>query len=84
MSPRLAEAISKTTQQSVDNHSEEPEQQFDAAMTWSYDEVLSELDFEKMTNEEMAAARSMMRRLTLPIIEYPTRRFRENARGIRT
>ena len=84
LSPRLAEAISKTNQQSVDNHSEEPEQQFDAAMTWSQDEVLSELDFEKMTNEEMAAARSMMRRLTLPIIEYPTRRFRENARGIRT
>jgi len=84
LSPRLAEAYSKSNRHDVASQMEEPEQQFDAAMTWSHEEVLSELDFEKMTNDEMEAARSMMRRLTLPIIEHPTRRFRANARGTRT
>jgi len=84
LSPRLAEALSKTNQHDVASQTEDPEQQFDAVMTWSQDEVLSELDFEKMTTEEMEAARSMMRRLTLPIIEFPTRRYRATPRGTRT
>ncbi|MDA0655839.1 MAG: VWA domain-containing protein [Proteobacteria bacterium] len=84
LAPRIAEALATPAQNAEANGAEEPEQQFDAVMTWSRDEVLSALDFEKMTGEEMEAARAMMRRLTLPIIEFPTRRFRPNIRGART
>jgi uncharacterized protein with von Willebrand factor type A (vWA) domain len=82
IAPRLAEALSKN-QVPSDNASanEEPERQLDAVMTWSQDELLSEIDFEKMTTEEMEAARAMMRRLTLPIREITTRRFRPDDRG---
>lgn len=84
MSPRLAEALAATQQQNQNAEPAESEQQFDAVMTWSRDEILSELDFEKMTTEETEAAKAMMRRLTLPIKEMPTRRFRPDRQGART
>jgi len=82
LAPRIAEALA----QGSDDRSkprEEEELEFDAAMTWSQQEVLRTKDFEKMTNDEVALARAAIRRLRLPIMEVPTRRFRSNPTGAR-
>ncbi len=82
LAPRIAQALA----QGADDRSksrEEEELEFDAAMTWSQQEILRTKDFEKMTNEEMALARSAIRRLRLPIMEVPTRRFRPDPSGAR-
>jgi len=82
LAPRIADALA----QGGDDGSaprEEEELEFDAAMTWSQQEILRTKDFEKMTNEEMALAKTAIRRLRLPIMEVPTRRFRSNPAGAR-
>lgn len=82
LAPRIAEALA----QGGDDRSkprEEEELEFDAAMTWSQQEILRTKDFEKMTNDEVALARAAIRKLRLPIMEVPTRRFRPNPTGAR-
>ena len=61
----------------------EPERRDDAALTVSERERLNRLDFEAMTAEEMAEAKRAIRRLTLPLAERPTRRFRPDPSGPR-
>jgi uncharacterized protein with von Willebrand factor type A (vWA) domain len=61
----------------------EPERREDSALTVSDRERLNRLDFEAMTAEELAAAKREIRRLTLPLAERPTRRFRPDPSGPR-
>ena len=62
---------------------DEDEVEFDAAMTYSQRELLQRTDFEKMSGEELAAARRLVARMRLPIMDVPTRRFRPDPRGRR-
>ena len=57
--------------------------EFDASFTFSARESLRTLDFESMTNEELAAARAAIERLRLRLPELPTRRYAPNPRGAR-
>ncbi|MEP3637796.1 MAG: VWA domain-containing protein [Paracoccaceae bacterium] len=55
--------------------------EIDASLTMSVEERLKILDFEQMSVDEMAAAKRMLSRLTLPIDPTPTRRMRRSIRG---
>ena len=55
----------------------------DATLTFSAREVLQHADFETMTVEELAQAKTMIARLRLPIPEVRTRRFRPDDEGAR-
>jgi hypothetical protein len=57
--------------------------EFDASFTFSAHESLRTLDFESMTNEELAAARAAVARLRLRLPELPTRRHAPDPRGAR-
>jgi len=69
---RLAEAL-HPHQQSRD--ADETELEFDAAMTFSDREQLRQMDFEKMSLEELARAKAAIAKLRLPLFDVPTRRF---------
>jgi hypothetical protein len=56
---------------------------FDASFTFSARESLRTLDFESMTNEELAAARAAVEKLRLRLPELPTRRHAPDSRGAR-
>lgn len=56
---------------------------FDASLTFSARESLQSMDFESMTNEELAAARAAVARLRLRLPELATRRHVPDARGAR-
>ncbi|MBT5496399.1 MAG: VWA domain-containing protein [Alphaproteobacteria bacterium] len=84
ISPRIAEALTAGATPQDDIKTRETEEiEFDATLTFSQDEVLREMDFEKMTASEIEAAKSAMRRMRLPIMEIPTRRFRPDKTGAR-
>jgi uncharacterized protein len=78
---RLAEAL-HPHQEARD--SEETELEFDAAMTFSDREQLRQMDFEKMSLDELARAKAAIARLRLPIHDVPTRRYARDPRGART
>jgi len=84
ISPRIAEALTAgaTPQDDVKTR-ETKEIEFDATLTFSQEEVLRAMDFEKMTTSEIEIAKSAMRRMRLPIMEVPTRRFRPDKTGAR-
>jgi len=82
--PRLAEILPDDRHLNEQLDTLQSETHFDAVMTWSKNEVLRELDFEKMTQAEMEEAKKIMRKLTLPLKEMPTRRFHSHFRGTRT
>ena len=75
ISRRVSEALSQS-QKEASGEEQQEEKEFDAALTWSAGEVLSQKDFEKMSSDEMREAREAIKRLRLPIMEVPTRRFR--------
>ncbi len=81
MNRRLAEALAEG--QPGKTREAEPEQEFDAAMSFSAREVLRKMDFEQMSNAEMERAREAVRRLALVLAESPTRRFAADPRGAR-
>ncbi len=81
MHRRLAEALAEGQQSKA--REIEREQEFDAAMSFSEREVLRRMDFEQMSNAEMARAREAVRRLALVLAESPTRRFAVNPQGAR-
>jgi len=58
--------------------------EIDAAYTSSGREALNALDFEKMSAAEMVEAKKAIERMSLPILEVPTRRFRSDPAGRRT
>jgi uncharacterized protein with von Willebrand factor type A (vWA) domain len=82
---RLAEALQgeRSSDAFDDLPPDEEEITIDAALTFSDRELLQEMDFDKMTNAEMAEARKAIAHLRLPIMEVPTRRFAADARGRR-
>ena len=79
---RLAEAM-----QAAKSREQEPRpderREVDALLSASGQERLESLDFEAMSAEEIAAAKAEIARLTLPLDERRTRRFRLAARGSR-
>lgn len=84
MNRRLAEALkSETPADGEARDSEEQEIELDAAMTWSDRELLREMDFEKMSAEEILRAKQVIRDMRLPIAEIKTRRFRPAPHGRR-
>ena len=85
LSRRLAEALRREGN-GHDQEGESPgeeEVEFDAAMTYSQRELLQGIDFEKMSSEELAAAKRLVSRMRLPIMDVPTRRFRPDPHGRR-
>ncbi len=60
---------------------EDPEIQIDASQTASATERLRTLDFEQMSTVEMAQARRMLARLSLPVKPIATRRMGADPRG---
>jgi len=81
MNRRLAEALQGEGQGKEEEGDTEIE--LDAAMTFSAQEMLREMDFEKMSNEEVAQAKRALARLALPLADLPTRRFAPDPRGAR-
>ncbi|MGA1855904.1 VWA domain-containing protein [Azospirillum sp. 11R-A] len=81
MAQRLAEALhGSATEQ---GEPEKTEIEIDASFTVSAAERLQDKDFEKMTGEEMAQARRLLTRLSLPLAEVTTRRHRHDPMGPR-
>ncbi len=84
ISRRLAEAMRADRSATAERLSEQEEKiEIDAVMTWSDREVLQKLDFEKMSLEEVAAAKRLIAAMRLPILDVPTRRFRPHPLGRR-
>ena len=83
-SRRLLEALNRNDDSGADEEKErDREIEFDAAMTASANELLQEMDFEDMSADEIARAKAAIARMSLPIAEIPTRRFRPDRRRIR-
>ena len=82
---RAAEALLDGAQRDVPAPAKAPEEdaefEIDASLTASGDERLKTLDFEQMSVAEMAAARRMLARLTLPVKPLVSRRTAAAARG---
>ena len=84
MSRRVAEALQG--KDSGEGEAREPDDEkveLDATMTWSDRELLREMDFEKMSAEEVARAKHLIQGMRLPIMEVKTRRFKPAAHGRR-
>jgi uncharacterized protein with von Willebrand factor type A (vWA) domain len=79
---RLAEAMHPGGSEGKDEEREE-EIEVDAAMTFSDRELLRSMDFEKMSLDELARAKSAIKRMRLPEMAVPTRRFVGDPRGAR-
>jgi uncharacterized protein with von Willebrand factor type A (vWA) domain len=77
---RLAEALHPDRQA---QETGETEIDVDAAMTFSDREQLRQMDFDKMSLDELARAKAAIARLRLPIHDIPTRRFARDPRGAR-
>lgn len=82
---RAAEALLDGAQREAPAPAKAPEEEsefeIDASLTASADERLKTLDFEQMSVDEMAAARRMLARLTLPVKPLQSRRTATAARG---
>jgi hypothetical protein len=83
ISRRLADAIAAGRDQRAQAEDGEEKVEIDATLTWSDRELLNRMDFEKMSGAEFEEAKRAIRRLTLPLAEVPTRRFRADRRGAR-
>ena len=82
LSARLAQALAAQHQASPAAATAD-RIEFDASFTFSDRESLRTLDFESMTNEELAAARAAIEGLRLRLPELPTRRYAPDSRGAR-
>ncbi len=79
---RLAESLVSAGLGEVRSATEQ-ELEIDSTATWSSIEHLRTKDFETMSNEELVHTRNVLRTMTLPIPELPSRRFRPHASGRR-
>lgn len=84
VSNRLSDAL-KSDIEAAEEEGEAPPDEIkaDAAFSSSAQEILSQVDFESMSQAEMAEAKRLIARLRLPIPEITTRRFRPDERGAR-
>lgn len=85
---RAAEALLDGTtpdlpEGATDSPDDETLIEVDASMTMSAEERLRKLDFEQMSTAEVAQAKRMLARLTLPVKPIPSRRGIASARGAR-
>lgn len=92
---RVAESAEKRAAEAlldgVDRDLPEPQEsdedgteiEVDASMTMSAEERLRSLDFEQMSTEEVAAAKRMLARLSLPVRPIPSRRAMASRLGHR-
>ncbi len=83
---RLAEALKGDQPNAGEDGSDEddePDVTVDAVMTWSAREVLQDMDFEKMSSDELNQVKRAIARMRLPIMEVPTRRFHRDPSGAR-
>ncbi len=81
---RAAEALLDGANQSVEppeDDREGSEIEIDASRTMSGEERLRSLDFEQMSNAEMAQAKQMLARFSLPIRPLRSRRLKASTRG---
>ena len=62
---------------------DEVEVELDAAETYSAMEVLQDMDFDSMSQDEVEEAKRVIAEMRLPIMEIPTRRFAADPRGAR-
>jgi len=85
MSRRVAEALAarKRGPESDDPGEPPKEIKVDAVMTWSQNEILQHKDFEKMSADEVLAARDEVRRMRLSVSEIQIRRHRSAVLGER-
>ncbi|MEQ9491240.1 MAG: VWA domain-containing protein [Alphaproteobacteria bacterium] len=84
LSQRVADALAGDKPGSTQAaEQQEEEMEFDATLTFSTQDVLSEKDFESMSADELEQARSAIRKLTLPLRDVPTRRFKPDLSGRR-
>jgi len=85
LSRLVAEALQREAEPEGSGGEEPGEQEIeiDMALTFSKEEVLRAKDFEDMSGEELDQARQMIRKLRLPIMELPTRRFAAHPSGPR-
>ena len=79
---RVAEALSSDPDHQP-GIKEEKEIEFDAALTWSSNEILGKKDFEKMSTEEIELAIASVHRMKLPLNYIVTRRFKASSSGAR-
>jgi uncharacterized protein with von Willebrand factor type A (vWA) domain len=66
-----------------DEQTEETRIEVDASLTMSEEERLRSLDFEQMSTDEIARAKRMLARLSLPVKPMPTRRRKLSPHGAR-
>ena len=59
------------------------EVELDAALSWSAREVLQDKDFEQMSSDEVARAKSAVARMRLLLARVPVRRYRRHRLGTR-
>jgi uncharacterized protein with von Willebrand factor type A (vWA) domain len=78
---RLAEALNPAREATARALEGPPEVAVDAALTFSADERLRGLDFERMTSEEWAIARRIVAGMRLPVPAVRTRRYAPSHRG---
>jgi len=83
MSRRLAEALHPGAGSGAEDREREKEIELDAAMTFSDREILQKMDFEKMSAAEVERAKLLIKRMTLPLMDVPTRRYVPDPRGAR-
>ena len=81
---RVMEAMNPENKEGDDPDEEkEPEIDVEATMTASPNELLQKMDFEDMSAEELAQAKTAISRMRLPIREVPTRRFQRSLHPVR-
>ncbi len=83
LSKRVADAFRAMSEAEANRPQEKIETEFDAAMTFSEDEMLRHQDFEKMSTEELERAKRAIARLRLPVEERRIRRFQLHPSGNR-
>jgi len=84
-SKRLSDAFFPGLGEAEDNRRErrEEEVEIEATLTYSDRELLQGMDFDSMSNDELAAARRIIANMRLPIADLPTRRFFPSPQGQR-
>lgn len=84
LSRRIADALRIGAEGKAEEEREkEPEIEVDAVMTYSDREMLQKQDFEKMSLAEISDAKAAIKKMRLPIMDVPTRRYRPRSSGSR-
>ena len=80
---RLGDALAPAQAAEAELEPPATEVELDAALSWSAREVLQDKDFEQMSSDEIARAKSAVARMRLLLARVPTRRYRRHRLGNR-